>query len=403
MLETIYTSTTGLQTFAKGLEVISGNISNVNTVGYKGTSLSYRDIHYDFSLRDERQGTMYGTNIGGGVAADVSTTLFNQGELRQTTSDTDVAIVGRGFFVVDVDGTYLYTRNGQFEFNDDGFLVTRDGGYQVMGLSATGTLQPINQNPLKAQAAVQTTYMNFTGNLSTGSTTANSGNIQVIDSLGGVHAFTMTITRDTTNPVPRTWKVSIADENNTVVGTGSIGFESNGSPAVDTNAVTFDYQAPGADAQSITFKFGEPGSFAGVTSFSSGTTSSVVAGTSDGRAQGALISLSFDSDGRLAARYSNQQTATGTQLALADFDNLQALTKQGQGLFAAQPGQQFDIGAPSTRSLGTIAARNVESSNVDLSGQFADMIVIQRGYQASSQVLTVANEMMQQLLESAKK
>lgn len=403
MLDSIYTSTTGLQSFAKGLDVLSGNVTNVNTVGFKATSLSYRDIHYSFDARDQRRQIVYGATIGGGVAADVTTTLFNQGELRQTNSDTDAAISGRGFFIVQVDGGYAYTRNGQFEFDDDGFLVTRDGGYRVMGLSGGG-LQPINQNPLKAQPAVPTTYINFTGNLLTGSSAAaTTGNIQVIDSLGGTHAFSMSISPDSTNPTLRTWTVSITDEKNTVVGTGSIAFDSIGSPVAGSNAVSFDYQAAGAAAQSITFRFGDAGSFAGVTSFASGTASSVLAGTSDGRALGSLVSLTFDDQGRLSATYSNRQTATGMQLALADFDNLQALIQSGQGLFRAQAGQRPDIGAAGTGARGSVVARNVESSNVDLSGQFADMIVIQRGYQASSQVLTVANELMQQLLEAGKK
>lgn len=404
MLDSIYTSATGLQSFAKGLDVLSTNVTNVNTVGFKATSLSYRDIHYRFDARDEKGQTLYGTHIGGGVAADVTTTLFNQGDLRQTNGDTDAAISGRGFFIVQVDGGYAYTRNGQFEFNENGDLVTRDGGRRVMGLGSDGSLRPVNENPLKAQPSVPTTYVDFTGNLVTGSSAAaTTTNISVIDSLGGTHAFKMTLTADTANATPRTWKVSISDEKNAVVGTGSIAFTNIGAPATGTNAVAFNYQAPGADAQNIVFRFGEAGSFAGVTSFSTGTTSNVVAAGTDGRAQGSLISITFDAKGRLSATYSNQQTATGMQLALADFDNLQALIQSGGGLYRAQPDQRADIGAASTGTRGSIVARNVESSNVDLSGQFADMIVIQRGYQASSQMLTVANELLQQLLEAGKK
>lgn len=405
MLETLYTSTTGLQTFAKGLEVISANVTNVNTVGYKATTLAYRDIHYQFSLHDERRQTWYGAQYGGGVAADITSLLFTQGELRQTANDTDAAIVGRGLFVLEDAGGYVYTRNGQFEFDEAGDLVTRDGGRRVLGLSESGALTPVNRNALLMQPAVPTTRINFGGNLSTGSTSAITNNIPVIDSLGGSHTLRMTLTPDTGNPLPRTWRIALTDENNQAVGDGSgrISFQSNGAPAQGANSFTFTYQAPGADPQQITFLFGEPGSFAGVTSFSTGTTSTVVAGASDGRAQGSLLSLSFDAQGRLAASYSNQGSATGMALALADFDNLQALQQLGQGLYRAQPEQRARVGAPGSQALGSIAARNVESSNVDLSGQFADMIVIQRGYQASSQVLTVANELMQQLLESSKR
>lgn len=404
MLDTIYTATTGLQTFSKGLDVISNNVTNVNTVGYKGTGLVYQDIHYNFTLKDHQQETLYGTQIGGGVAANVTSTLFNQGDLRQTGNDTDVAISGRGFFVIEKDGEYVYSRNGQFEFNQNGDLVTRDGGYRVMGLSEGGALQAINQNVYRVQPAVQTSTVSFVGNLSTGSTTATTNNVQIIDSLGGTHTFKVTFTADPTNATPRTWKVAVTDENQAAVGAGgSISFQGDGSPAQGANTYSFTYQPTNAAAQTIALNFGNPGTFSNVTSFSSGTTSSVAVGVSDGRAQGSLLSLSFDDKGRLSAKYSNEQTATGTQLALADFDNVQALLQLGQGLFHAQTEQTAIIGAPGGAAFGTITARSVESSNVDLSGQFTDMIVVQRGYQASSQVLTVANEMMQQLLESSKK
>lgn len=403
MLDTIYASTTGLQTFSKGLDVISNNVTNVNTVGYKATGLVYRDIHYNFTLQDERQHTLYGTNIGGGVAADITSTLFNQGDLRQTGNDTDVAISGRGFFIIEQEKGYVYSRNGQFEFNNDGDLVTRDGGQRVMGLTESGALQAINQNPYKAQPAVTTGKVTLVGNLSTGSTSATTTNIPIIDSLGGKHTFTITYTPDTTNPVARTWKVKVTDEKQAEVTTGSISFQPNGSPAEGGNTMVFNYTATGAAEQSITFNFGEPGSFSNVTSFSGGTTSNVTVGNSDGRAQGSLLTLSFDEDGRLLARYSNQQTETGTQLALADFDNVQALQQLGRGLFHAQTTQRPIIGAPGKDAYGKITAGSVESSNIDLSTQFTDMIVVQRGYQASSQVLTVANEMLQQLLEGGRK
>jgi flagellar hook protein FlgE len=403
MLETIYTSTTGLQTFSKGLDVISNNVTNVNTVGYKATGLVYRDIHYNFSLQDQRQDTLYGTHIGHGVAADITSTLFNQGDLRQTGNDTDVAISGRGFFVIEQEDGYVYSRNGQFEFNNDGDLVTRDGGQRVMGLTESGALQAINQNPYKAQPAVMTSKVSLAGNLSTGSTTATTANVPIIDSLGGTHAFTITYTLDTTNPVDRAWKVRVTDENQAEVATGTINFQPNGSPAEGKNTLKFDYQASGATKQSVTLNFGDAGSFSNVTSFSGGSTSNVTVGTSDGRPQGSLLTLSFDEDGKLLAKYSNQQTETGTQLALADFDNLQALQQLGRGLFHAQTTQQALIGAPGKNAFGKITAGSVESSNIDLSTQFTDMIVVQRGYQASSQVLTVANEMLQQLLEGGRK
>ena len=84
MLSTIYTSMTGLQGFAKGLDVISTNVANVNTPGYKGTELMLRDVFYGYDLESERNGTLHGAWRGHGVAADLTSIRFNQGDFRET-------------------------------------------------------------------------------------------------------------------------------------------------------------------------------------------------------------------------------------------------------------------------------------------------------------------------------
>jgi len=403
MLDTIFSANSGLQSFSKGLNVISDNVTNVNTIGYKATNLQYRDIHYNYSLRDEAHNLYYGAQIGGGVAADVTSIVFNQGDLRSTTNPTDLAISGYGFFVIDRGGEYVYSRNGQFEFNDNGDLVTREGGFKVLGLGSNGKLQPINKNGFEAQQPSPTTKVDLLGNLSPGSSSATINDLNVIDPLGGSHLFKVTLTRDTTG-TGRNWTVAVVDENNLSVGiSGTISFQENGSPAPGANTYSFVYQASGMSAQYITLNFGDPNSFSNVTGFSLGTVSNVTVNAQDGHAAGTLQSLTFDAKGRLTANFSNQQVQYGPQLALARFDNLQALIQLGDGLFKPQKEQTALIGPAGSGAFGSIAAGQLESSNVDLTQQFSDMIIIQRGYQASSQVLTAANEMLQQLLEMGKR
>lgn len=403
MLDTIFSANSGLQSFSKGLNVISDNVTNVNTIGYKATNLQYRDVHYNFSLRDEAQNLYYGAQIGGGVAADVTSIVFNQGDLRSTGNPTDLAIDGYGFFVIERGGEYVYSRNGQFEFNDNGDLVTREGGFRVLGLGSNGKLQAINKNGFEAQLPSPTTNVNLLGNLSPGSSSATINDLNIIDPLGGTHQFKVTLTRDTTG-TGRNWTVAVVDENNLSVGiSGTIAFQDNGSPAPGANTYSFVYQASGMSAQRITLNFGDPNSFSNVTGFSLGTVSSVTVNGQDGHAAGILQSLSFDEKGRLTAQFSNQQTQFGPQLALARFDNLQALIQLGDGLFKPQKEQTALIGPAGSGAFGAVAGGRLESSNVDLTQQFSDMIIIQRGYQASSQVLTAANEMLQQLLEIGKR
>jgi len=400
MLSVIYTSTSGMQSFSKGLDVISSNVANVNTVGYKGTELLFQDVFYGYDLRGERDGDLYGSSIGRGVAAEVTTMRFNQGDFRETKTDTDVAIDGKGFFVLQRDGEYVYTRSGEFEFNDEGVLVSRGDRSVVMGLNEQGALIPIRLDSLKTQPAKPTGEMTFTGNLSLGAS-QHVVNAAIIDSLGASTTLSITF-RNTSTTTPRSWQIDVKDAQGNLIATGGqIRFQGNGSPEAGFNSFSFSYKGANSAPQQVTLNFGAPGSFTGATSFSGGTSSDLAVTKQDGFLQGTLLKTSFDGQGRLTATYSNQQTITGPHLALATVNDLQALVRMDGGMFRAQSGTAVTHGKAGTGAFGQVLAGRVELSNVELSQQFTDMIVVQRGYQASSQVLTAANEMIQQLLESA--
>jgi flagellar hook protein FlgE len=399
---TIYTSMTGLQGFARGLDVISTNVANVNTPGYKGTELLFRDVFYRYDIHDERHGDLYGTWIGHGVAADLTSLRLNQGEFRETDNDTDVAIDGKGFFVIERDGELVYTRGGQFDFETEGVLVTRGGQNRVMGLAADGSLQPISLAALRTQPARATSEISFVGNLSLGATQHIVNNVRVTDSLGATQTLSVRF-RNNGTQTPRSWEIEVRNADNEVIASGGqIRFQGNGSPAADFNRFAFDFTAKDAATQRITLYFGEPDSFSQATSFSGGASSDLAVDRNDGFAQGTLLGVSFDDRGRLVARYTNNQTVTGGRLALATFTDVQALQRIDGGMFHAPAREQALLGEAGQGNFGRIAAGRIELSNVELSQQFTDMIVVQRGYQASSQVLTVANEMLQQILEATK-
>lgn len=402
MLSTIYTSMTGLLGFSKGLDVISSNVANVNTPGYKGTELTFRDIFYGFDLQGESNGTLYGSWIGHGVSAELTSVSYSQGDFRETKNDTDAAIDGKGFFVIEQDGEYVYTRAGQFDFDDDGVLVTRDGKHRVMGLAADGTLQSLTLEGLQTQPATPTAEMRFIGNLSLGASQHVLNNVEVIDSLGAKQTLTVRFRNNSAN-TPRSWTIEVRDTQNELIATGGeIRFQGNGSPLADFNTFSFDYTAPNAAAQKITLFFGSPDSFSNATSFSGGATSDLAVERHDGRVQGSLLSVTFNDRGQLVAKYSNDETEEGGRLALATFNDMQRLRQMEGGMFRAQADQQRTLGYAGDNSLGRVVAGKVELSNIELSQQFTDMIIVQRGYQASSQVMNVANEMVQQLLEAAK-
>jgi flagellar hook protein FlgE len=134
-----------------------------------------------------------------------------------------------------------------------------------------------------------------------------------------------------------------------------------------------------------------------VDSFSAGTLSTLRATSVDGRGLGTLTSVTIDDTGQLKLSYSNQQSETIGMVAIADVRDPQGLERIGAGLFRDKGGAGIRLLGSGQDGLGTLVARQIEASNVDLSQQFGDLILVQRGFQASSQVISISNDMIQQL------
>lgn len=393
MFSSILSAFSGLLGFSKGLDVISNNVANLNTPGFKATELQFRDLFYRNGLG---RGDGESDQIGEGVSTGSTRTKFNQGQFRDTTNPLDLAIDGNGFFMLRKDGDTFYTRNGQFEFNDDGILVEHGSQGHVVALNG-GRLGEISITGLRVSPPQPTTEVSFTGNLSSGSTSHQITDVQVFDGAGVSHNLTINFTNNNTE-ASGSWKVEVQEGTNTV-GSGEIRFEGAGSPQADFNSISFDFAPANTPQTTIVLKFGEPGSFSGATSFSAGTTSDLRVDKHDGFGIGSLVQSSFSETGALTLKYSNGQTTTHDQLAMALFENEQDLTPAGNDLFKAPVDKTPTVAAASEKGVGKIASSKVELSNVDLTEQFTDIVVIQRGFQASSQVISVANEMAQQLLD----
>ena len=136
-----------------------------------------------------------------------------------------------------------------------------------------------------------------------------------------------------------------------------------------------------------------------VTSFDTGSTSTLAVASSDGYGVGALNKLSFAADGTLSLAYSNGQTAKGAKLALATFDVATQLHPEGSSDFSFAGSSGMHVGAANQGSFGSIGSNQIEGSNVDLAAEFSDLIVAQRGYQASSRIVSTANELLQDLFD----
>jgi flagellar hook protein FlgE len=388
MIDSIYIAMSGLDGHQRGLKVISNNVANMNTTGFKGASLNFTDV-----LGGGAEGAGYsasGNGTGQGLAASQTLLDMRAGELRQTGRDLDLALQGNGFFVMQDDtGALRYTRAGDFEFDSDGALVGRGHGMKVMGRDANGNLVPIKLDGLKLNAPKASTEIVLTGNLSSTDTDHTIDALVVYDKLGGAHTLRLQLTNNSST-TPGSWLVAVF-EGTEKIGEGELEFE-NGLPAPGSSPLALALALQGADPADIQLVLGSD-----VTGFSSGTTSSLGLKSQDGHGLGQISSLKFDEAGVLKITYSNGEKADGPRLVLAQLRDETALEAVGDALFS------YDAKEPALlREAGDdlkISGQALELSNVDLTEEFSALILMQRGYQASSQVLSTANDMLQELFE----
>ncbi len=401
MIGSIYNGMSGLLAFSQGLNTISSNVSNMNTPGYKSSELQFLDVFYKSQYSSLENGDVEFYQTGGGVGTGSTTTSFNDGEVRNTGNDLDVAIQGNGFLVLNKNTETFYSRAGQFEFNDEGFLVSRLNGARVQTIDEVGRLFDINQNDFLLMPQESTSTVSFTGILSTGTLNSDGDPIHqvqgvtVIDSLGDKRI--LDIDFELTDITNIEWSVRII-ENSVTIATGTVGYQPSGQPNPDANSFNFILSAKDGTESEIKIFMGDDGSADSSTSSSFGSSSSLASLNIDGFSSGSIVSSSFDEFGILNSEYSNGETQKNGQLALASFLQLQDLEQQGGGMFSSN-GLNPTLGHADDGVMGKFIPRSVELSNVELTQQFGDLIIVQRGYQASSQILTVSNEMLQQLIE----
>ncbi|RKP48422.1 flagellar hook-basal body complex protein [Trinickia fusca] len=391
MLDSIFIAMSGLTGYEKGLRVISNDTANLNTPGYKGASLQFADMFYSSGNLAGGSGGQYGYGL-----TTLGTRLdLKQGDLQNTGNDLDAAVDGQGLFLLrDGAGNVHGSRAGQFKFDNTGTLVSSATGETVLGLDGSGNLVPIQLGALKVSAAKASTRLTFSGNLSSTTTTQTVSGLTVIDKTGSSHSLSARF--DAVSGSPGNWTVTVLDGANTV-GTGKLAFISS-QPDPANNSVTINYTPSGGQAMPLTLDFSS-----NVTSYDSGSQSSLAVASQDGYGAGAMTRATFDPSGTLALTYSNGQSAKGQSLALGAYTSQDALQPVNGNEFAMAPGQTWQIGAAGTQAFGKVKAGMIEISNVDLSAEFSNLVIMQRGYQASSQVVSTANDMLAQLFQMQSK
>lgn len=390
MLGAIYIGLSGMNAYSKGLQTISNNVANMNTSGYKSTSVSFTDVFNSGGAGSSYIGSN-ASQLGNGVRYADPSIDFGQGDLRQTDGDLDLALQGNGLLVLlDGDKTY-FTRTGHFVVNEDGYIVEEGSGFKLAVLDATNQPVALSIDNKRTSEPVATTKITFADNLSADWSATSPvvvNNIAVYDSAGGKHVWKVTFTHASSGVVGE-WSVQASDDAGNIGAAATLSFVS-GTPNPST--LTINSTPVGADPLSVVLDFSQ-----NVTSFSFGSTSTLRAAKVDGNGAGTLVGATIDTDGQVKLTYSNDKSEELGYVAVADFRDPQALERIGAGLFENKGGGEYRLLASGTYGVGKLVAGQMEASNVDLSKEFGDLILIQRGFQASSQVVSVSNDMIQQL------
>jgi flagellar hook protein FlgE len=389
MLGAIYIGLSGMNAYSKGLQTISNNVANLNSPGFKATSVSFSDV-FDQGGNGLSFTGGSGSQLGSGVRYADPQIDFSQGDLRQSEGDLDLAIQGSGFMVLTEGDRTYYARTGQFTVDEEGYVVQQGSGYKLGIVNEGGDLVPLSIADSRTSAPVATTSIKFADNLSSTGTEANVGNIAVYDATGAKQVWKVAFAAVGAT-APGEWNVTVTDQTGATVGTSKIKFIAGTiDPTTAKLTITKGAGTPNALAVELDFS-------TNVTSYSSGTTSSIRTTSVDGNAAGEIATVTVNEEGQVELTYTNQKTETLGAVALADFTEPQQLERVGSGLFENGGGASYRLVASGEAGAGKLVSRQIEASNVDLSKEFGDLILIQRGFQASSQVVSVSNDMIQQL------
>ncbi|AEC19306.1 hypothetical protein PT7_0766 [Pusillimonas sp. T7-7] len=401
----------GLNAAAQNLDVIGNNIANSGTVGFKAGTASFADVYAS-------------SRVGLGTQVASINQRFTIGSVSNTGNQFDMAIDGASglFRVTDPSGSVLYTRNGQFSPDKDGYLVNAQG-HRLTGYEEGGTnLVPIRVptgNIAPAATGVVTSKVNVDANapLAGGadpsatppvpaatfdpavpSTYTHSLPINVYDSLGNSHQMMQYFAKREGTATSSTWDVYYRIGGQTVSapldGATQMTFDQGGRLTAPTTPVAVQMTAvPGAspaEALNFTVDYADSTQFGGDFAFSFGQ---------DGYPTGEYASMAIAADGSIVASYTNGETQTMGSLVLVDFANVQGLQPVGGNAWVetSTSGQPI-LGRPGSNGMARIKGQAVEESNVDMSQELVNMIIAQRTYQANAQTIKTQDQIMQTLI-----
>jgi flagellar hook protein FlgE len=410
-----YSALSGMDSNGIAMQVVADNISNSNTVGFKASTVHFEDI-----LGMSLEGISGVSRLGVGANVSTMAASFTQGTLTTTGVGTDVALNGKGFFIVEDSNSeeQFYTRAGNFHVDSNGYLINANALrvqgylYDETGTNLIETLADIRMDQTDMIAPAVTSEVQMALNLDSeaavetfnitdpGTTSNYSTALTIYDNLGQAHTITVYFSKS----AQQNWNWNAVIDGSDVsggtagipqlFGTGAIQFDTSGLLSTTmpvnfyTGSITFA-NGIAAAAQTV--------DFTGATQY--GTPSAVQSIHQDGYAAGNISGIAINQDGNVVGHYTNGVVRNIARLALADFPSVYGLERGGSMLFKAttDSGDPL-INKPGEGGMADISASMLEESNVDLAAEFIKMIITQRAYQANSKIITTTDEMLAQLI-----
>jgi flagellar hook protein FlgE len=409
MMRSMFAGVSGIRAHQTMMDVIGNNVANVNTVGFKASRVLFSDALSQL-VRGASGGTGEATGgvnpqqVGLGTKVAGIEMLFTQGGSQLTGNATDVSIQGDGFFAVRGGTETLYTRAGAFSFDHDGALVDGSGAIVQGWLTApNGTIDrnaPVNDIRVRIGQAIDpspTTSLSIRGNLSATTAVGDppvTTALDVVDGQGNNHRLTFSFAKTAAN----TWTLTGLDPASAPIGTATLVFDpATGLMTSPTTPPSFTYTPAGASAVTFTVDLGAATGDSRLTQFGSGSDPQAV--SQNGSGAGVLRSFAIGSDGTLSGVYSNGRSKPIAQLSVANFANPKGLIAAGDSKFRrSNAAGEALMGSPGIGGRGELNAGTLEMSNVELAQEFTNLILAQRGFQASSRVITASDEMIQDLV-----
>ncbi len=424
--QALYSGVTGLNANADSMGIVANNIANSNTRGFKYDRAEFEDM-----LSMDMGG---GAQIGRGTRLRNTSTIFSQGGVTGTSGLTDLAVQGDGFFVVkskasSSTGGLLYTRQGTFQFDKDGYMVDSNNG-RVQGYMASpsGRLIPkltdvrvikTNLPPNKTKQVKMIvnldlrsdSFEEFNSNRPQ-NTSSFSTSVTVFDSAGTPHETNVYFSKKPGTENIWSWYAGVEGQEIeggekgvfSVIASGRIFFDQEGKLLNEEHDdIMANFSGGVEQEQKIVFDFGtnileEGGDGLGETS-SASTPSTVVTHSQDGYETGNLKTMKIDLDGVMRGVFSNGIERQLCSLSLASFNNINGLKKAGMASFyATVESGSPSVGLAQSGNRGSVFSSSLEESNVDLANEFVKMIMSQRGFQANSRCITTTDSMIEEVV-----